>query len=121
LGTLLTQDEESRDAMLEDLRFDTGLLAGRLMGATDWLVGHREAAGVTHRLLLGISGTAIDSANYQHGGDFNRIDYIQMSSSIKFHYSPRPLAPSHPGQSRPSWLLGLGPDHARSLYDYWTT
>src|ERR1700674_3303278 len=35
---LLTTDEEAADASTGHLRFDIGLLAERLAGATDWLV-----------------------------------------------------------------------------------
>jgi putative phosphoribosyl transferase len=34
---LLTADEEQRDLRSRELRFDIGLLAGRLVGAVDWL------------------------------------------------------------------------------------
>jgi len=41
---LLTADEEAEDAETGHLRFDIGLLAARLVGATDWLVQHPETA-----------------------------------------------------------------------------
>jgi putative phosphoribosyl transferase len=47
LGTLLfdllTKKEEETDLFTAELRFDIGLLADRLIGATDWLTGDRGA------------------------------------------------------------------------------
>src|SRR5258708_14112156 len=41
---LLTAEEEAIDARTAHLWFDIGLLAERLMGATDWLVGEPAPA-----------------------------------------------------------------------------
>jgi dienelactone hydrolase len=50
LGTLLldllTAEEEDVDLRTAALRFDVGLLAERLVGATDWLGRERETAGL---------------------------------------------------------------------------
>lgn len=50
LGTLLldllTAEEEDVDARTAALRFDVGLLAERLVGATDWLGRERETEGL---------------------------------------------------------------------------
>src|SRR4051794_38345255 len=50
LGTLLfdllTDDEERVDARTRALRFDIGLLAGRLTDAADWLGRTEETAGL---------------------------------------------------------------------------
>jgi dienelactone hydrolase len=43
---LLTVEEEEEDRSTGHLRFDIGLLAGRLVGATEWLRGRSEAAGL---------------------------------------------------------------------------
>jgi dienelactone hydrolase len=43
---LLTTDEEAADAHTGHLRFDIGLLAERLVGATDWLGRDRQTAGL---------------------------------------------------------------------------
>jgi pimeloyl-ACP methyl ester carboxylesterase len=43
---LLTVEEEEEDRSTGHLRFDIGLLAGRLVGATEWLRGRPEAAGL---------------------------------------------------------------------------
>jgi pimeloyl-ACP methyl ester carboxylesterase len=43
---LLTVEEEEEDRSSGHLRFDIGLLAGRLVGATEWLRGRPEAAGL---------------------------------------------------------------------------
>ena len=43
---LLTAEEEEEDRYTGHLRFDIGLLAGRLVGATEWLRGRPEAAGL---------------------------------------------------------------------------
>jgi dienelactone hydrolase len=43
---LLTAEEEEEDRDSGHLRFDIGLLAGRLVGATEWLRGRPEAAGL---------------------------------------------------------------------------
>src|SRR3954463_860255 len=39
---LLTADEEAIDRRTAHLRFDIGLLAERLLGATDWLTRHPD-------------------------------------------------------------------------------
>jgi pimeloyl-ACP methyl ester carboxylesterase len=50
LGTLLidllTPDEELLDQRTAELRFDVGLLAGRLMEATEWLAGLERIQGL---------------------------------------------------------------------------
>lgn len=50
LGTLLidllTEEEEYLDARTAHLRFDIGLLAGRLVGAADWLTADPQTAGL---------------------------------------------------------------------------
>jgi putative phosphoribosyl transferase len=46
LFDLLTEEEEIEDRHTARLRFDIGLLAERLVGATDWLVRQRAAAGL---------------------------------------------------------------------------
>ena len=51
---LLTAEEESEDRRTARLRFDIGLLAERLVGATDWLSRQAE----THRLPLGYFGAS---------------------------------------------------------------
>ncbi len=43
---LLTQAEEQVDLRTRHLRFDIGLLAGRLLEATDWLAADRRTAGL---------------------------------------------------------------------------
>jgi putative phosphoribosyl transferase len=47
LGTLLfdllTPEEEAIDLRTREIRFDIGLLADRLIGATDWLLQHGDA------------------------------------------------------------------------------
>jgi hypothetical protein len=48
----LTSDEEAIDARTAHLRFDIGLLAERLAGATDWLTRYPE----TRHLPLGYFG-----------------------------------------------------------------
>jgi len=58
LGTLLidllTMDEEAIDAETARLRFDIGLLAERVVGATDWLADNSETAD----LLIGYFGAS---------------------------------------------------------------
>src|SRR4051812_26721298 len=50
LGTLLidllTSDEEAVDVRTAEFRFDIGLLAERVVGATDWLEGLQTTAGL---------------------------------------------------------------------------
>jgi putative phosphoribosyl transferase len=46
LVDLLTEDEEAADQHTGHLRFDIGLLAERLVGATDWLTEDRRTAGL---------------------------------------------------------------------------
>lgn len=51
---LLTAEEERVDMRTARLRFDIGLLAGRLVGATDWLQQHPD----TTRLRVGFFGAS---------------------------------------------------------------
>jgi len=44
---LLTAEEEAVDAYTAHLRFDIGLLADRLVGATDWLTADPRTAGLS--------------------------------------------------------------------------
>ena len=44
---LLTEDEETADQYTGHLRFDIGLLAERLLGATDWLAEDSRTAGLS--------------------------------------------------------------------------
>src|SRR5437588_698239 len=46
LVDLLTEDEEAVDQYTAHLRFDIGLLAHRLVGATDWVVKDPRTAGL---------------------------------------------------------------------------
>lgn len=62
LGTLLfdllTAEEERRDAVTAELRFDIDLLAERLMAVTDWVAGNRELES----LRLGYFGSSTGAA-----------------------------------------------------------
>ena len=58
LMDLLTADEETIDAATRHLRFDIPLLAGRLAGAIDWIVGHAQ----TERLPIGLFGASTGAA-----------------------------------------------------------
>jgi dienelactone hydrolase len=58
LVDLLTPEEEAVDVRTGHLRFDIGLLAERLVGATDWLVQHPD----TGRLRIGYFGASIGAA-----------------------------------------------------------
>lgn len=58
LFDLLTPQEEREDLETAELRFDIGLLARRLVGATDWL----RANEPTHRLGLGYFGASTGAA-----------------------------------------------------------
>jgi dienelactone hydrolase len=51
---LLTADEEKIDERTRELRFDIELLAARLVGATDWLLGNPA----TRRLPIGVFGAS---------------------------------------------------------------
>jgi dienelactone hydrolase len=51
---LLTRDEESVDLRTAHLRFDIGLLADRLVGASEWLAKQSE----TMRMKLGLFGAS---------------------------------------------------------------
>jgi dienelactone hydrolase len=55
---LLTPEEEALDARTARLRFDIGLLAGRLVAAVDWLGGSED----TVRLPLGLFGASTGAA-----------------------------------------------------------
>jgi dienelactone hydrolase len=54
LMDLLTEAEETEDLRTGTLRFDIGLLARRLAGATDWLIRQPE----THALPIGYFGAS---------------------------------------------------------------
>jgi dienelactone hydrolase len=58
LGTLLidllTRDEEQIDMRTAHLRFDIDLLARRVGGASDWLIGHPE----TSKMRIGLFGAS---------------------------------------------------------------
>jgi dienelactone hydrolase len=58
LFDLLTRDEEEVDNYTMKLRFDIGLLADRLAGATDWLASSREA----QNLAVGYFGASTGAA-----------------------------------------------------------
>jgi putative phosphoribosyl transferase len=55
---LLTADEEAAERWTRHLRFDIGLLAGRLVGATDWLKQNSE----TSPLRIGYFGASTGAA-----------------------------------------------------------
>ena len=58
LVDLLTPAEERADALTAELRFDIGLLAGRLTALCDWLVEHDITAG----LGIGLFGASTGAA-----------------------------------------------------------
>jgi putative phosphoribosyl transferase len=58
LMDLLTPDEDAIDEQTRELRFDIGLLARRLVGATDWLSQVQE----THGLPVGYFGASTGAA-----------------------------------------------------------
>jgi dienelactone hydrolase len=58
LVDLLTSDEESIDLRTAHLRFDIGLLAERLVGATDWLTQYPD----TRHLRVGYFGASTGAA-----------------------------------------------------------
>ncbi len=58
LFDLLTQDEEAIDARTAELRFDIPLLAGRLVGALDWLTSQPALAGLGVGLFGASTGAA---------------------------------------------------------------
>jgi putative phosphoribosyl transferase len=55
---LLTEDEEATDMLSGHLRFNTGLLARRLVAASHWLVGQEEM----HGLKVGYFGASTGAA-----------------------------------------------------------
>jgi putative phosphoribosyl transferase len=58
LVDLLTPDEEAVDLRTAHLRFDIGLLAGRLVGVTDWLTHYPD----TRQLRIGYFGASTGAA-----------------------------------------------------------
>jgi putative phosphoribosyl transferase len=58
LVDLLTPDEEAVDLRTAHLRFDIGLLAARLVGATDWLTQYPD----TRALRIGYFGASTGAA-----------------------------------------------------------
>jgi pimeloyl-ACP methyl ester carboxylesterase len=55
---LLTRDEEAIDEVTRELRFDIGLLAGRMVAAVDWL----EVNDATRRMPIGLFGASTGAA-----------------------------------------------------------
>ena len=66
LGTLLfdllTEDEETIDEQTRHLRFDIGLLANRLIGATDWLIQSFDASDGDDMPTIGYFGASTGAA-----------------------------------------------------------
>ena len=66
LGTLLfdllTEDEELIDEQTRHLRFDIGLLANRLIGATDWLLQRFDASNSDDIPSIGYFGASTGAA-----------------------------------------------------------
>ena len=66
LGTflfdLLTEDEELIDEQTHHLRFDIGLLANRLIGATDWLLQRLDAPNTDDIPSIGYFGASTGAA-----------------------------------------------------------
>lgn len=66
LGTLLfdllTEDEELVDEQTRHLRFDIGLLADRLIGATDWLLERFDASNTDNIPSIGYFGASTGAA-----------------------------------------------------------
>lgn len=58
LFDLLTPQEEERDALTRELRFNIPLLAERLISATEWILDHPEA----HHLTVGYFGASTGAA-----------------------------------------------------------
>jgi putative phosphoribosyl transferase len=58
LTDLLTVDEERRDAVSGEVRFDIGLLARRLTGVIDWMEGQPGLAGLPVGLFGASTGAA---------------------------------------------------------------
>lgn len=58
LADLLTPGEEERDALTAELRFDIGLLAGRVTALADWALEYERTAG----LGLGLFGASTGAA-----------------------------------------------------------
>jgi pimeloyl-ACP methyl ester carboxylesterase len=66
LGTLLfdllTEDEEIIDEQTRELRFDIGLLANRLVGATDWLLKSLDVSDSDDMPTIGYFGASTGAA-----------------------------------------------------------
>jgi putative phosphoribosyl transferase len=58
LADLLTREEQLTDARTGALRFDIGLLAGRVVALTDWLVEQEKTAGLGVGLFGASTGAA---------------------------------------------------------------
>jgi pimeloyl-ACP methyl ester carboxylesterase len=58
LVDLLTLEEERRDTQTGASRFDIALLAGRVLGVTDWLVEHEPTVGLGVGLFGASTGAA---------------------------------------------------------------
>ena len=62
LFDLLTEDEERIDEQTRHLRFDIGLLADRLVGATDWLLQRFDASNSNDIPSIGYFGASTGAA-----------------------------------------------------------
>jgi putative phosphoribosyl transferase len=71
LGTLLfdllTEDEEHIDEQTHYLRFDIGLLANRLIGATDWLLQRFDASNSDDIPSIGYFGASTSGCSSKKG------------------------------------------------------
>jgi pimeloyl-ACP methyl ester carboxylesterase len=58
LADLITREEELIDSRTAELRFDIGLLAGRVLALTDWIAGYEPTSGLGVGLFGASTGAA---------------------------------------------------------------
>ena len=104
LVDLLTEDEETIDLRTAHLRFDIGLLAERLVGATDWLTRQPD----TRHLPIGYFGASTGAA----GALVAAATRPQVVSAIVSRGGRPDLAgPSLANVRAPTLLIVGGQDH----------
>ena len=107
LGTLLfdllTADEEAVDSLTGELRFDIGLLAERVVGATEWLRHDPDTAG----LRLGYFGASTGAAAALVAAAQRAED---VAAVVSRGGRPDLAGPSLPGVRAPTLLIVGGLD-----------
>lgn len=102
LMDLLTTDEEQVDATTGELRFDIGLLASRLVAATDWVGGNAASSG----LPVGYFGASTGAACALVAA----VERPEVAAVVSRGGRPDLAGPALPGVQAPTLLIVGGAD-----------